>query len=414
MSTKTSFDFMVLGGGGRGSLFSRWVHEHPEAGRVVAVAEVRPERRKAIAEMHCIKPELQFEHWEDALSRPKLADAILNGLMDKFHAPSALQALPKGYHMLLEKPMATTLEDCVAIDAARRKNNCIVAVCHTMRYLAAYAEVKRLVDRGAIGRVVCFGQVEGVGAVHQSHSFVRGNWGNSTRATFMLLSKSCHDLDILSYLIGKPCRRVSSFGNLSYFNRANTPAGAPARCTDGCPHEMECTYAAQKIYLSDDLGWARHANICGTRVERLEQLKTSPYGRCVYQCDNDVVDHQVVNMEFETGVTGTFTMTAFLKGHRHLRLHGTEGSLYLDLEGNTIEIFRYKDEATELIKIPPQSGSHGGGDSNILHAFVNALRQNDPNAVLTGTAESLESHRIVFAAEKSRQEGRTVELAELR
>jgi predicted dehydrogenase len=411
---KQSFDFIVLGGGGRGTLFSKWVAEHPEAGRVVAVAELRPDRRRAIAELHGIKPEFQFERWEEALARPKFADAVLDGLMDRLHAPSALAALNKGYNLLLEKPMATTLEDCVAIDQARRKNNAIVAVCHTMRYHRAYAEIKRIIDSGQIGKVVCFGQVEGVGAIHQSHSFVRGNWGNEERSTFMLMSKSCHDVDMLSYILGKPCRRVSSFGNLSHFNRANASAGAPERCTDGCPHEVNCMYAAQKIYLPDDLGWAPHANIRGTRVERLEQLKTSPYGRCVYKCDNDVVDHQVVNFEYEDGITGTFTMTAFLKGNRHLRLHGTEGSLNLDIESNTIEIYRYRDEATQVLKIPVQPGSHAGGDHNILTAFVHALRQNDPNAVLTGTAESLESHRIVFAAEKSRREGRTVELAELR
>ena len=311
--------------------------------------------------------------------------------------------------------MATTLEDCIAIDEAARKNNCIVAVCHTMRHHGSLAEVKRLLASGVIGRLVSFDEVEGVGAVHQSHSFVRGNWGNISRSTFMLMSKSCHDLDYFAYLVGKPCLRVASFGELTYFKKANAPPGAPPRCTDGCPHEQTCMYAAQKIYLVDDYGYAGHAGLGDkTTLERLELLKTSPYGRCVYQCDNDVVDHQVVCMEFEGGVTGTFTMTAFFKGNRYLRLRGTDGALSSDLEGGTIELYRYSDNVSTVIKVPPQSGSHGGGDHNILQCFVNALRKNDPQAVLTGTAESLASHRIVFAAEKSRREKRMVELAELR
>ncbi|MBA3708516.1 MAG: Gfo/Idh/MocA family oxidoreductase [Planctomycetes bacterium] len=411
MSTKKSaFDFIVLGGGGRGNLFSTWIHEHPDVGRVVAVAEPDAGKRARIAERHGIARDRQFERWEDALAIPKFADAVINTTMDRLHCPAALAALGKGYHMLLEKPMATSIDDCVAIDQARRASGRIVSVCHTMRYSPAYAEVKRMLDSGAIGRLVSFDQVEGVGAVHQSHSFVRGNWGNTGRSTFMLLAKSCHDIDILSWLVGKPCRRVTSFGELSHFNQANAPAGAPARCTDGCPHEATCTYAAQKIYLGDDLGWAEHAGVRGTRVERIEALKSSPYGRCVYRCDNDVVDHQVVAMDFEGGVSGTFTMTAFAPGNRDLRLHGTEAALYLDLEANRIEIFRFRDNARQVIDIPPQSGSHGGLDNNIMVNFVHALRTDSAAAVLTGTAESLESHRIVFAAETSRKEKRMVEL----
>ena len=413
MASKTSFGFLVLGGGGRGRIYSNWVFEHPDVGRVVAVAEPLPERRARIAEKFNIPPEMQFKCWEDALARPRFADAILNCLMDRLHAPSAVAGLDKGYHMLLEKPMATTLEDCIAIDEARRRNNSIVAVCHTMRYHVALAEAKRLLSSGAIGRLVSFDEVEGVWPVHQSHSFVRGNWGNIGRSTFMLLSKSCHDLDYFAYLVGKPCKRVASFGSLSYYNKENAPAGAPPRCTDGCPHEHDCMYAAQRIYLVDDYGYAGHAGLGDkTTAERLEMLKTSPYGRCVYQCDNDVVDHQVVSMEFEGGITGTFTMTAFAKGNRYLRLHGTDGALYLDLEGNTIEIYRYRDNATTVTKLPAQSGSHAGGDHNILCSFVKALRDNNPAEVLTGTAESLASHRIVFAAERARLEKRVVELDE--
>jgi predicted dehydrogenase len=410
------FTFAILGAGGRGGAISDWIHNHPDAGKVVAVAEPQAERRNKVAKLHNIKPELQFESWDQLLAKPKLADVIVNTTMDRMHVISAIPALNKGYHMLLEKPMATTLEDCTAIDEARRKNNRIVSVCHGLRYHIVYAELKKLLDSGVIGKLVTFDQLEAVDHLHQSHSFVRGNWGNEGRSTFMLMAKSCHDIDILAYLVGKPCHRVSSFGSLAYFKKENMPKGATLRCVDGCPAEAECQYSTYKVYTGPNPYWyAHHAGIQGKPYEeQIEFLKTSPYGRCVYQCDNDVVDHQIVNFEFAEGITGTFTMTAFTNfGGRHIRLHGTKGYIEADNENNTLEIRRFSDNKVDRVTIPQQHGGHGGADNNIMVNFVQALRTNDPEFVLTTTAESLASHKIAFAAEMSRREKRMVELAEL-
>jgi predicted dehydrogenase len=359
---------------------------------------------------------MQFESWDQLLAKPKLADIAINTLMDKLHAPSATKALGLGYHMLLEKPMATTLADCIAIDRARRENGRIVSVCHSMRYHLCYTEVKRLLDAGAIGRLVSFDLVEGVEYIHQSHSFVRGNWGNEGRSTFMLLAKSCHDIDLLGYLVGKPCRRVSSFGSLTYFRPENAPPGAPERCTDGCPAEGQCMYSALKVYLPEEApSWfADHADFRGKPVaEKMEKLKTGPYGRCVYRCDNDVVDHQVVGFEFDGEVTGTFTMTAFDPGGRRLRLHGTEGQIEAEAKTNTVELYRPANKSRIKTVIPFQPGEHGGGDAAVMAGLLRAIRNNDPSQVLTGTAESLRTHAVVFAAEKARREKRVVELSEL-
>jgi len=415
MSTPHTFTFAILGVGSRGQTFSHWVWEHPQAGRVVAIAEPIEDRRRKIAEQHAIPPQRQFTSWEQLLDQPRLADVIIDALMDRLHAPSAIRALDKGYHMLLEKPMATTLAECVAIDEARRRNNRIVSVCHSLRYHAVYAEVKRMLKSGAIGRLMSFDQVEGVDPVHQSHSFVRGNWGNEQRTCFILMTKSCHDIDILAYLADARCVRVSSFGALSHFRKENAPPGATARCTDGCPAEAQCPYSAIKIYVSPALGWYDEAAGFADwpRERRMEALRSDRYGVCVYQADNDVLDHQVVAFEFEGGITGTFTMTAFAPPGRHLRLHGTEGQLRADIDENAIELVRFSDRAVTKIEFPRQSGTHGGGDSNVMEGLLNALRANDPDAVLTTTAQSLATHRIVFAAERSRREGRVVEISEL-
>ena len=416
MSTQQSFKFAILGAGGRGSMFSQWISEHPECGTVVAVADPNPIRRARVAELHKLPAEAQYERWEDLLAKPKLADVVINTTMDRLHLPSALKALSLGYHMLLEKPMATTLEDCAAIDKARASAKRIVSICHSMRYSKVYSEIKRILDSGAIGDLVSFDQLEAVEHIHQSHSFVRGNWGNEGRSTFMLLAKSCHDIDILAYMVNKPCLRVSSFGSLKFFRKEYAPKGATQFCTDGCPAENSCAYSSLKIYAAHNSHWvADHAGITQkTFAERLAALKHTNFDRCVFQTDNDVVDHQVVAFDFEGGVTGTFTMTAFTPfGGRFLRLHGTTGFIRAESDTNTIEVHRLADGRKEVTTIPMGHGAHGGSDDLVMQNFMKALRANDPSLVLTPTDESLRTHTIAFAAEKSRIEKRVVEIAEM-
>ena len=414
MTVPQSFTFAVIGAGGRGNTFANWILQHADAGQVIAVAEPDQNRRKLLSDKCHIKPDFQFDNWEQMLSQPRLAHVVINTTMDQIHAPSSIKALDLDYHLLLEKPMATTVEDCIAIDKARRRNRRIVSVCHSMRYHLVYAEIKRLLESGTIGRLIGFDQIEGVEYTHYSHSFVRGNWSNQARSSFMLLSKSCHDVDVICYLVGRPCRSVASFGALNYFKKDNAPTGAPTRCTDGCPAEQKCPYSIYKLYLAPDAPW-RHAAWIGELPfeERFEVMRTSPYGRCVFQCDNDVVDHQVVCFEFEDNITGTFTMAAFDMGHRRIRLHGSEGYIEASLATNTIDVYRFFDKKHDIITFPSNSGSHGGADDNIMTNFVAALRAEDPDLVLTGTAESLRTHTVTFAAELARRENRLVEPREL-
>ena len=414
MSSSQPFTFAILGCGNRGEMFATWLAEHPHAGRVAAVADPVEQRRAKIAAQHHLGATRQFASWEELLDQPKLADAVICTLMDRLHAPAALRALEQGYHMLLEKPMAIKLEDCIAVDAARRRNNRIVSVCHSLRYHAVYTEVKRLIAGGAIGRLITFDQLEGVDPIHQAHSFVRGNWANESRSCFALMSKSCHDLDILAYLVDVECRRVASFGSLTHFRRENAPPGATPRCTDGCGAEPSCPYSALKIYIAPAAGWYHQAaGFAGMPLEqRLEQLRTGPYGRCAYLADNDVIDHQVVALEFADQITGTFTVTAFAPLGRQMRIHGTLGQIHANIEANTVELLRFEDRAVTKIDLTPQAGTHGGGDSNVMDNLIVAMRTGNPTAVLTTTAESLRTHRIVFAAEQSRREGRIVSLQE--
>lgn len=409
-------DLAIVGGGARGEGFSQWVVEHPGQAAVVAIAEPRERQRRLLAERHELPPERCFTDWRALAEQPKLADAAIDATPDREHHGSAIALMLKGYHLLLEKPMATTLEHCREIDRVRAETGRIACVCHSLRYQQTYARIQELLVSGAIGMIVSIDQLEAVEPIHMSHSFVRGNWSNESRSTFMLLAKSCHDVDILAHLAGARCERANSFGSLTFFTPSNAPVGAPARCLDGCPAEAECPYHAMKIYGDPErLGWGRHVGFAElTYDERIEALRSGPYGRCVFHCDNDVVDHQVLALEFEGGATATFTMTAFTPfAGRYLRIHGTHGYLASDVDKNTIDLYRtWGDAGHERIELPPPDGSHGGGDHNVMARFVGAVRDNDPSRVLTPTDESLRTHAIAFAAERSRRERRVVEIDE--
>ncbi len=414
-SMETKLTFLLLGAGSRGSMFAEILAEDYAPGTLVAVAEPNPQSREKIAKLHNIPSERQFSSWEEALAQPKMANVVVNTTMDRHHVASAIAAFELGYHMLLEKPMASTLADCNKIADAARKAGMIASVCHSLRYNDVYAAIREVLRSGRIGDIVSVDQLEAVEHIHQSHSFVRGNWGNEGRSAFMLLAKSCHDIDILFDLVHDDCVRVSSFGSLSFFKKENAPAGAPARCLDGCPAEAECPYQAMKVYGTPGKGWGQSVGLTMTGDLLTQALQSGPYGKCVFQTDNDVVDHQVVSMEFKKGQTVTFTMTAFTPfGGRRIRIHGTKGYLEAATETRIVDVHEFWGEKKhETIEVPAREGGHGGADPLVLKTLIEAIETNNPSLVTTNLENSLMSHKIVFASERSRREGRVVLLSEL-
>jgi predicted dehydrogenase len=389
-------------------MFAEWLRDNYHPNAVVAVAEPNESRRDAIAEMFHLAPDRCFPTWQDMLQGPRLADVLIDTTMDPDHFESAVMAMRAGYHLLLEKPMATTLAECAQIEAIRRETKRIVSVCHSLRYHSVFSEVRRILRAGIIGDIVSLDQLEAVEIVHQSHSFVRGNWGNEGRSTYMLLAKSCHDIDIIADLIDRPCKSVSSYGDLSYFKAENAPAGAPERCTDGCPVESTCPFNAIDVYSSGKW-WAQHAGLRDlSRPEFLKALQTSPYGKCVFRTDNDVVDHQVVAMQFEGGATATFTMTAFTPfGGRYVRIHGTKGYIEARTEQGTIDLYEFwGNNRHSHIVLEERDGDHGGADADVIRNLIQAIEMGDPGSVLTTTSESFRTFAIVEAAEKSRRQGK--------
>jgi len=404
---------IVLGAGSRGTAYSEYIQKHPEDAVVIGVADPVEFRRGRIAEMFDIPSENVWDDWSGAGEVERLADAAIIATPDALHAEPAVAMAEKGYHILLEKPMAPSEADCRRIiRAVADRGDILFAVCHVMRYTRYTQMLKDILDSGRIGEVVNIQHIEPVGYWHQAHSFVRGNWRNEAESSFMLLAKSCHDIDLLRYVVGRSCRRVSSFGSLFHFKRANQPTGASDRCVD-CGVEADCPYSAPKIYMGflekGDLGWPLDVLAGEVNAESVaEAIRTGPYGRCVYACDNDVVDHQVVNLEFDGGATASFTMTAFnTAGGRKTRIHGTRGEIYGD--GRNITVTDFLTDQSETIDTAATeatiTGGHGGGDDGIMDAFLAAVSGDDPSAILSGPQETLETHLAVFAAERARLNG---------
>jgi predicted dehydrogenase len=406
--------YAIVGAGQRGAGYAEWIGRHGDRAQVVAVAEPRARQREALAREHGVSR--VFSSWQELAAEPRLADVVIVSTQDSEHVEPAMALAGKGYHLLVEKPLAPTAEECTRLVDAVTEAGVLFAVCHVMRYRPYTRLVKRLVDDGVLGEVMSVDHVEPVGHWHYAHSYVRGNWRRSDQASFMLLAKSGHDVDWLRHVVGKPVERVSSFGSLRHFRRASQPVGAADRCLD-CAVESTCPYSASRLYLGmlreGRTGWPVSVLTDEVTEEGVTAaLRTGPYGRCVYACDNDVVDHQVVAMEFADGVTATFTMTGFTPHQdRQTRIFGTRG--YLEGDGETVRVHDFTSGAVETRRAGLDAGldteeGHGGGDAGLMDAFTRAVETGDAGHILSGARESLESHLAVFAAERSRVSG-TVE-----
>lgn len=404
---------VVLGAGSRGSTYAGYAKEHPEELQIIAVAEPRTDRMNILADELNIPDSCRFTSWEELLEYPRMADCVFVCTLDDDHTTPAIKAMELGYHVLLEKPMSNTEEECRAIVAAAKKTGRTLVVCHVLRYTPFYMTLKSLIDQGRIGEVTTINQIENVGYWHQAHSFVRGNWRTVRETSPMILQKSCHDMDIILWLMGKDCLRVQSFGSLRHFSADNAPEGAPERCLDGCPHANSCPYYAPALYLDmNRTGWPVDVITTDMSVEgRRRALEEGPYGRCVYRCDNDVVDRQVVNLEFDGGAVATFTMTGLSADFcRQLKIFGTKGQIEANMGTKEIVLHCFGGEKEVIpVDMGMEASGHGGGDYGIMSDFIRVLC--DGGESRTGAEVSLQSHLICFAAEKSRTEHIVVELS---
>jgi len=345
---------------------------------------------------------------------------VIVSVLDHMHMEVVLAFAEQGYHILCEKPMATNLEDCLKIEEAVKKAGIIFGMGHVLRYSPYNKAVTEIVRSGTLGELVNAVHVEPVGYYHFAHSYVRGNWNKESETSFVLMTKCCHDIDILCHWLSPNTpSRVSSFGSLQHFRKSAKPAAAgdATRCLD-CPMEKDCAYSAKKIYLDPisrgNLGWPGSTIIDGVPdIENMtDALRSGPFGKCVYESPNDVCDQQVVNLEFSNGATASFTMVAYTTAicQRQTRLHFTQGELIGNMKTFTVTDFRTGQTTVHRPKL--EGGGHGGGDLGLIRTFVEAVRTGKQELLGTDVDEVLKSHLTVFAAEHSRREGKVVDCVE--
>lgn len=402
----------LLGAGSRSRSYTNQLVNNEDA-RLVAVIEPDAGRRELIKNNFNIKPEMAFSNEDDFFNLPKFADAVLICTMDREHHRQAIRAIEKGYDVLLEKPVSLTASDCVDILNCANKYGAKVMVCHVLRYAPFFQKIKQIIDEGRLGKVVSIQHNENINIFHYSHSYVRGNWRKTSEASPIILAKSCHDLDIINWLVNDKCKSVSSFGGLSYFKRKNAPANSTARCFN-CPERNSCIFNAERIYL-EGYWWNKGAvNMTDQSDEGIRStLKKGPYGRCVFKCDNDVCDHQVTILEFENGVTASFSMSAFTNPcSRTIKVMCEKGEIRGNMAEIEVQLFGSKPEKIDMNQIVDDMEKHGGGDYYLLNDFIGWLQGKDAFARTT-LSQSIDSHLMAFAAEKSRLEHRVISMQDM-
>ena len=400
---------VAIGAGNRTSKYLEYVKQHPDRVRLVGVVELNDIRRQSVAERFGLEPSQCYADYHDFFRNPVQTDAVMVCTPENMHFEPTMLAIEAGYHVLLEKPIAQTLEECQAIGEAARKKGVLVSVCHVLRYHPYFMKVKELVDSGELGHIISINHRTSVGVDRAAHGFVRGIWRSERLSNPMLMSKCCHDIDFLLWLTKTPCRKLTSFGSLRWFKAKNAPEGSADRCVD-CRVESTCPFSAVDLYqVRRD--WIANFDVPeGKTIDDVieDQLREGLYGRCVYHCDNDVVDHQIVSMEMESEVTVNFSMDIFtLKDCRETHISLTEGEIDGDENRLRVRRFRGAEETVYDFSGLAHQPFHAGADLAIIADFIDAIRTGRRNLV-TSIERSVKSHRICFEAERSRKEQRTI------
>lgn len=410
METTTA---ILIGAGDRGAkAYASYALDHPNELNIIAVAEPNDEKRKNIKKQHQILEANCFSSWEEILGSERKADVAIICTMDQQHYGPTMKALELGYHVLLEKPMSPNPQECVFMEEQAKEYDRQLTICHVLRYTDFWRTIGKVIAEGTIGEVASLQLNENVEIMHMSHSFVRGNWRNKETSSPMILQKSCHDMDIIRYVLDKKCERISSYGSLLHFHSNNKPEGAPLYCLDGCPAEQTCPFHAGRYYLGEGRNWAAKFTEDTSNEGIIKALYDTNYGKCVYQLNNDVVDHQVVNMEFEGGATATFSMCGFTRDQtRVVQIMGAKGEIRGKMDDNQISVYDFLTKKETVIKFDQPTGGHGGGDLDIIRDFLSDIKKSDKHESISSASISLSSHLMAFAAEESRlNNGVSIEL----
>lgn len=464
---KVPITAIIIGAGVRGlDVYGQYALKNPDRIKIVAVAEPILEKRKKFQTLHNISDSRAYSTWEDVLhdSVGKIADVVFICTQDNIHFGPAKRAIELGYAILLEKPISPNIMECRELANMSRKNQTLIQIGHVLRYTAFWKKIKEIIDSGKIGSIVHYDHSENIAYYHFGHSFVRGNWKNKSSSSPLILAKTCHDLDLMIWILGDQPLSVQSTGNLTFYKPENAPENSPIRCTDGCSHANVCPWYAPRLYLYgkpvlheiligpnkifrkianlvlnhrkmakklakifpalkhyiDWEEWPTTIITTDLSMEgRMKALREGPYGKCIFKTGNDVVDHQVSTFQFPSGATGTLTVHGLsdLEG-REIRIFGSKGSVRGIFRRNYEEVVvtNFGEKPEIVHKSGLDINGHGGGDYGMMDAFTSLLlqEQTPKEAGYADIGTAMESHYMAFAAEDARLSHETVDLESYR
>ena len=390
---------IILGYGIRGRAYAEYAKTHPREFEIAGLAD-------PVAAFPADAAYPTWKNWEEALAAGVDADAVIISLPDRLHHKACILALEKGYHVLLEKPIGCTWKECEDIKKAQIKAKRLVLTGYVLRFAPFYKKLREVIAYGSIGEITSVHHLAAISYGKAAHAYCRGNWSVESKGTGMLVNKCTHDFDLIEWWTkGKTCKKVTSFGSLFHWRPENAPEGAADRC-QACPVTVResCPFDAYKLYYDrKDLRY-HFADESDDAI--LKMIETSPYGRCVYACGNDSVDHQTVLMEYDGGLTIILEMESYSQQRTRItHFYGTRGEIIAD--ETKIEIKPFLGDSTTII--PAQNGHHGGGDREIMTEFVKLVKTASPDRYTKILGAALESHRIAFLAEESRYSGKTMD-----
>ncbi|MDH5403108.1 MAG: Gfo/Idh/MocA family oxidoreductase [Candidatus Heimdallarchaeota archaeon] len=449
---------VIIGAGDRGKdTYGNYMLSFPDRFRVIGVVEPNSVRLSKMQLIHELQSNSCFHNWDDFFKSSIKPDIIFITTPDKYHFEPAMKALNKGFHIFLEKPIATTWKECKTLLDTAESNQRILFTGLIFRHTDFFKKIIEVIEADRIGKMISITWRENVSYFHYSHSFIRGNWSNSVESSPMILAKCVHDFDVINLIVKSKPSKISSFGSLLYFNKGNLDFNPPDRCIDGCENAKTCLYYAPRIYMDivpmlhiARKGGPIHEKIISklilkfpglkkfppfnkvqqykgwpvrvitddfTQNGRLNALKNGPYGRCVYKIpEHDVIDHQNVTIEYSNKVT----VNLLLHGHspeegRTIRIDGVKGSLEGEFmySGEKIYLNNSYTGTKSLIYKRGLGFGHGGADERIMEDLYNQLESGYSSDYMSNLRKAMESHILAFAAEQSRNEGKIIQLADI-
>jgi predicted dehydrogenase len=408
------FTVAVLGCGNRGTNYTSEMLTHGGF-KITAFCDVDKEQLVTIHSLYGLEDALDFTDPDEFL-KEKRADLLIIATADRFHVPQGVKALKLGYDVLMEKPISDSREEIDLLLKTQQETGKHVIVCHELRYGAGFKKCAELIEQGKIGSLFAIEATERAVYWHWVQAYVRGVGASLEEGHPAILAKCSHDLDLIQSYAKSECDTVSSVGGLYFFKEENAPEGSTDRCVT-CKHVDTCPYSAKNIYVDC---WHRdgepsyiwpYFRACPenpiTEEGLMKGITEGRYGRCVFRCPVEKVDHQMVQMQFKNGVKATLTMTYGGNIGRRLAFYGTHGEIVFDERTRSIQVMEYGKYKTETIDVKSLllegNNAHGGGDMMLINELYQVMA--GTKAPRTPLRESVECHLMGISAEESRLNG---------